>query len=76
MDLPDTVLIDKARLASVVRELSAVTAGPGEAAAACLVLFIQLWDLAQPELTLAEIADAARTMILSYEIERSGELMQ
>ena len=61
--------IDGERLQAVMDELIKVTTGPGEAAAACLMLFIDLWRTSRPSAQLSEIAEDARTMILSYETD-------
>lgn len=59
--------IAKHSLRPVAAELVKVTAGPGEAAASCMVLFIHLWQLHKPESSLDDIAEAARLMVLSYD---------
>ena len=61
--------IDNERLQAVMHELVKVTTGPGEAAAACLMLFIDLWRTSRPSAELSEIAEDARVMILSYETD-------
>lgn len=59
----------KTHLAPLVEQLMKITHGPGEGAAVCLCLFIDLWHRFQPELTLDEIAEDARRMIMSYETD-------
>ena len=52
----------------VIEEIAKITCGPGEAAGLCLALFVKLWKLHAPG-SLEEIAEAARTMILSYQCD-------
>ena len=53
----------------LIDELGKISRGPGEAAELCLALFFRLWQMHDPLRSLEEIAEAARTMILSYECD-------
>ena len=55
------------------KELSKITHNTGEGATAALCMFVMLWRDSNPEVSLEEIADAARCMILSYEDGPMGE---
>ena len=51
----------------LIDELGRITHGPGEAAELCLALFFRFWQMHDHLHSLEEIAEIARTMILSYE---------
>ena len=61
--------IRSADMLTLIDELGKITHGPGEAAELCLALFFRLWQMHDPLRSLEEIAETARTMILSYECD-------
>ena len=69
MQRENDVTINSVQLKPLIDQLVISTSGPGEGAAVCLVLFVELWRQFHEErnVPLDEIADAARTMILSYD---------
>lgn len=58
--------IKSAKLGSIANVLARHTTGPGEAAAICIMLFVKLWSLFKPDASLEEMAETARSMVLSY----------